>query len=112
MVKFNTSKNKLKNIWNDVKSNINKIYQKPNQDKINFFNNLSKQQNFKVPIEIYNSEKILTPVLINDAKSALKSELMPMSTSYFEMIDLEIPEFFLPFVKYSTQIKSSPPCVT
>lgn len=103
MSQFITSKNKIKKIWNDVESNKNQIDKKSNQDKIDFFTNLSKQQNIKVPVEIYNSGDIVL-TSPSGAVTAIKGEKMPSILSYSQNIDLEIPENLLPFVKHSIEV--------
>jgi len=109
MSKFDTTKNKLQKLWEEVVSNTSEVSSKSNIDQFSFFNNLLKQQNIKTPIEIYNSDDIfLVPELINNVQTALKSEQMPTLISYSQLIDFEIPEQFLPFVKYSVEIQSVP----
>jgi len=109
MSKFNTSKNKLSKTWESLETNKNNINKKSNQEKFDFFNQLLKQQHIKTPIEIYDSGDInITPTVLLNLKSAIKSELMPTSVSYLQNIDLEIPELFLPFVKYSIEATSVP----
>ncbi|KKK70794.1 hypothetical protein LCGC14_2920400, partial [marine sediment metagenome] len=45
---------------------------------------------------------------IVDGHTAIKSELMPTEVSYSHLVDLEIPEIFLPFIKYSVEVKPVP----
>ena len=107
MARFNTSKNKISKIWNRSENNKNNSKKKDNQDKLDFFANLSKQQNIKTPIEIYNSGNIVLTSL-GSAFTAIKGEKMPSILSYSQMIDLEIPEYFLPFVKYNIELTPIP----
>jgi len=105
MSKFNTTKNKLSKLWNDYVANQNEIEQKSNLDAFGFFNSLSKDQTFKSPIELYASGDInITPSLVNNSvKTARKGSPLPTEVSYSQNIDLEIPEVFLPFIKYSVE---------
>lgn len=109
MSQFDTTKNKLKKLWNDAVSNKSDIGNKSNEDSFLFFDNLLKQQNIKTPLEIYNSGDIfVTPELIFNVTTATKGTKLATSVSYSELIDLEIPEIFLPFVKYSVEAKTTP----
>lgn len=109
MSQFETSKNKLRKLWEDIVSNTNDIDSKSDIDQLSFFNKLLKQQYIKTPIEIYNSGDIfLVPELIDGATTAIKEISMPTEVSYSQLIDLEIPEIFLPFVKYSVEVKPVP----
>lgn len=109
MSEFNTSKNKLQKLWQDVISNKSQINEKATEDAFSFFNKLLNQQHIKIPIEIYNSGEIYsTPSIPALSKTASKSEVMPTLVSYSKLIDLEIPEIFLPFVKYSVEVQPVP----
>lgn len=108
MSKFSTSTNKLNQLWQQVEKNTSDKKLKKNQDKFEFFVNLLKQQNIKIPIEINNSNLILTPNILSSASTAKKSELMPTLVSYKTNLEINLPEILLPFVKYSIEINSKP----
>ena len=109
MSKFNTSTRKLQTIWERVQKNISEIRNKDNINQFEFFTNLLKQQNIKVPIQLFDSGNInLVPTTIGGVNTVLKGELMPTEASYSENIDIQIPEIFLPFIKYSVEINSLP----
>lgn len=109
MSKFNTSIKKLNELWQQVEENSNEKKLKNNQDKFEFFINLLKQQNIKIPTEIFDSGDInVTTIESTDASTAIKSEIMPMTVNYSENIDINLPEVLLPFVKYSVEINSNP----
>ena len=112
MSEFNTSKNKLSKIWERIEENKNQINQKDNTDQLDFFLNLLRQQNIRVPLEIFNSGDInITPntdFIGTEVFTALQGEKMPTEASYDQIIDLELPEVLLPFVKYSIEINSLP----
>ncbi len=107
MSQFNTSKNKLQKLWEQTVANINKKKAKDNKDDAKFFQKLSKQQILKVPLEIFNSGTISAKPVVGGF-TAYKNENMPAEVSYTQNIKLEIPEDFLPFVKYSTEITTVP----
>ena len=109
MSKFNTEKNKLEKVWNDSEDNKNKSKEKSNQEKFDFFTNLNKQQNIKVPIKIYDSGDLhAIPYTPADAHTTTKGELMPTIGSYSASVDLEVPEEMLSFVKYSIAVNPIP----
>lgn len=114
MSEFNTSKNKLRKIWQRIEKNNSEIQNKDNVGQLEFFINLLKQQNIKNPIEIFNSGDInlISNTNFNDNAKGIftvfKGEKMPTQVSYSENIDLQIPEIFLPFVKYSVEINPLP----
>ncbi len=112
MSKFTTSIKKIQTIWERVEQNNSEIQNKDNSNQFEFFNNLLKQQNIKTPIELFNSGDINvipnTDFISDSPFTAFKSEKMPTKASYSQIIDLQIPEIFLPFIKYSVEIKSLP----
>ncbi len=109
MSQFNTSIKKLQTIWNRIVENNNEIKNKDNSDTLDFFTNLLKQQNIKVPIQIFDSgdiNSISSP--ISTASTAIKGEKMPSLISYSKNIDINLPEILLPFVKYSIEVSPIP----
>ena len=108
MAEFDTTKNKLRKLWEEIEKNKSSIEDKDNTDKINFLNDLFIQQHIKTPIEIFNSgNKILSQLSTVDS-TAVKGEKIPANVSYSQTIDLELPEALLPFVKYSINVTTQP----
>lgn len=108
MSKFNNSNNKFQKIWERIISNTTEKEIRENSNNPQFFMNLLKQQTIKVPIEIYNSGDILITTSPISPADTIKGELVPSSSGlYSQNIDLQIPEVFLPFVKYSIEVKSA-----
>lgn len=109
MSQFNTSIRKLNKIWQRVQRSINQGKLKDNSDKLDFFTNLLKQQNFKVPIEVFDTGQLnITPARSSISFTAFKAEKMPIVASYSQNIDIQIPEILLPFVKYSIEVQPTP----
>ncbi len=108
MSEFNTSKNKFEKIWNRIISNTSEKEIRYNSNNPQFFTNLLKQQNIKAPIEVYNSGDILLTTSQAGGLSAIKGTTHSSRASYSQSINIEIPEVFLPFVKYSVEVKAIP----
>ncbi len=109
MSKFNTTNRKLKELWEQVEKNNIELKNKDNSEKFNFFTNLLKQQNIKNPFKIFNSSVITLPgTLPTDTVSAFKGENLPRLYTYNETIFLDLPEIFLPFIKYNVEIIPPP----
>lgn len=107
MSKFETTKIKLQEIWNYVDSNKSDISNKSNNELLSYFTDLLNQQNIKTPLEIYNSgDLFITPS--TGSATALKGSKLPSNVSYSELVDVEVPDVFLPFIKYSIEVKPTP----
>ena len=110
MTKFSTTTYKLRKLWNYVKDNQINLSKKTTQEKFEFFTQLFRQQYFKTPLEIYNSgDIVVTPTVIHSSlKTIYKGKKFPIVGSYSQIIDIKIPEFFIPFVKFSYEINPLP----
>ena len=61
MPSFKNTRNKLRTLWENWQQNIEDIQKKDNTEDIVFLQSLAKNEIFKTPFQIYQSDDIKNP---------------------------------------------------
>ncbi len=123
MSQFNTTKQKLRKVWEKIFSNKAHLLNIDNKNGLSFFSELSKQQINTNIVEFFNSPFFLatfnndlldasfTTKDIDDntvTTSTKKTTLLPNIYQYEKEVNLPISEEFLPFLKIVPEVKNIP----
>lgn len=110
MSKFNTTKQKLRKVWENIFKNSNDLKNLDNNSQVNFFPKLSSNQISKNIIQIADTD--ITPAILGNPDISIKTinrgTLLPIEYLYEFAIDLNLTENFLPFIKIVTEAKTVP----
>lgn len=104
MATFSQSNRKLREIFNKIKSNKSALDNQRNEQLLlNFFKTTIKSH-----IAITDTGWIAKAPDDNDLKTINKGDLLPESLSITYTEELEIPDFFLPYIDVQVLIKTPP----
>lgn len=114
MSEFDSTKQKLRKLWERTEKNENDLDNLNNIDQRSFLQNLSSNQISKPIIEIYDSGFFTADAGAESANSDIgnqtvnKTESLPVLYNYNTSVNLELPESFLPYIKMVVDANNAP----